>query len=190
MPVVKKFIPVLIVLMIITGCDQFFDQARRGEFYPLSDGNEWIYRGSDDQGAWEERYMINGTTKHYGGFTVYVEEWYYNNTPQPPSYLYQDDSGLYIYYFLDSYTYFQLLKFPLELNNEWEFDYGIDTYEMKYTAIEDVVVPAGTFTDTYRVLAKHNKEPYLIYWYKMGIGIIKYEWIGEEVLELRAYTLN
>lgn len=189
----RKLLTIILVIAVILSCDQFFDQDDKKDFYPLADKNVWVYDGDDGEQTWTEAYLIDGTTTHYNGYTVYIEEAYIDGEHQAGynSYLHQDDSGLYIYYFLDTDTYFQLLKFPLNLYDEWEFDYGIDTYSMQYASKETVDVPAGPFTDCYKVIARHNDEHYLTYWYKPGTGIVKYHYLdSEQILELKSFTLN
>jgi hypothetical protein len=181
----------IIILLILINCDKFFNQEDKNDFFPISDQNSWQYIGRDPDITWRETYRINGTETHNNGYQVFIREHIYRGNPQPDEYLYQDDSGLYIYYFLDVDTPFQILKYPINVDDEWEFDYGIDTYNMEYASAGELTVPAGTFQDVYKIVAKHNKVEYLNYWYKPGIGILKYAWLDyKEVLELDEYTIN
>lgn len=179
--------------------------ADSGRLLPLAVGNSWTYT-----------YQLNGKTTEYtyklvGKVTVpYVDA--FNNLLGTAEFHHIDGKGVampYLVYMCMGYigdtlhlgyflSPFRIGPDTIRSNNRLADKPtvgGVPEYAFRVIGVEDVTVPAGTFTGCYRRRYQPTNQGYIEdTWYKRGVGIVKVAKIENgqivEPLELKSYTLK
>ena len=174
-----KLILALIIPLILSACENSTEnkppEVNTGSF-PNKVGDEWVYAVHDSLNGSVDTLTVSivGTTMGNGkDLTIWVRNSHnYNDT----LYVYVDNNT--VYYYEDPYPNIvdHKIVFPLEAGKTWTNpDQVSDSSIVKN--IEDISVPAGNFSDAFRIERNwggFNVYGYSITWFVENVGIVKF----------------
>jgi len=173
----KKFVLLIAIMAIIIGCSHVDD------YYPFAVGNKWNYRHTKitptDTFINSVDMEITGTTI-MGGKEVWVraETWPIDTTTyEQTTYIEETENYIITYLIMEGETLTDtLVSFPLEERKTWG--------NYVATAPETVTVPAGTYTDCWKITANLGYG-YGAYWYlASNVGVVKSVFGGYDIIIL------
>jgi hypothetical protein len=186
--------------LILVNCDLF---GTTEDYYPMATGTTWDYKGSVTMTATDAdpdtistsagRAEVTGTAELASGEEVarFVNvDTIHSRMPETTyvivdtNYVRQDGDYVLAYSSLDDTEADTALALPLELNKTWQVWASGDTSVTgTVVAQEDVTVPAGTYTNCWKVEMETtigtDVSAKMHYWYADGIGRVK--WLMENI---------
>jgi hypothetical protein len=166
----KKLISLLIILSFLIVS---FSCGPTTLPFPLNEENQWVFES--DSGI--TTYKIVGSKENEEkGVHLFHMGRFKEGTMGKIDYYFQNEEGLFYYDTLKSKNPITALKYPLEEGTEWSYGKGENQVTFKIIGIEDVSVPAGDFTDCYKIEYKTKSGSVsMLEWFKPQIGFVKYE---------------
>ncbi|MBU0687433.1 MAG: DUF3108 domain-containing protein [Candidatus Margulisbacteria bacterium] len=192
----KKFVIGFSVLLcfalFVIGCATVSGGGGGSNYFPASDGNSWRHLDNNEGTQYvtvegnkvittrgDSVSAMDVTTKIFKSTTVSTSGGY----SYSESYYVVNDSGVY-YYGSSSGTTTEgqpFFEFPLVLGNSWTVTQGGGyTFIASVEGQEDVTVPAGTYSDCFKVVFRPYvgsvlQPGYINFWLADGVGQVKYE---------------
>ncbi len=182
-----------------------------GQPYPLAIGNWWFYVGEYDTTSWDTTRIVDDTV--YEGHNAFIAEYITPDKATDTMILYYADGFLHYIYNTTmesfSFTIHGRTKETMAVGDTWTI-FTYDTtimpgYDMNFVAlarvlaVEDVTVPAGSFSGCYKLLdsltVSLNGTPintHINYsWIAMGVGTVYNQDPGDSTMntELVDYHL-
>jgi len=139
-------------------------------YFPNKDQTVWTF--TDDYGNYYDiTYKLNGTINHSTAGEVQI----INVTSGDQTwdvYLKVTTSGVTLYFDLDSDDRWELLHYPIKVNDTWSWTSGGYNWSAKVEVEEKVQTPAGEFTSL-KISYKIEDSQSDIVWFNSGKGWVR-----------------
>jgi hypothetical protein len=191
----------VITSLILTGCFGGKEESSSGgttytiaDYCPVAVGNMWLYQ--DDNGTYEWDYYVAHET--YEGKDAYKDEegWYYHVSSTDGLWDYDEDLGKWVQDLPAQMKVGDSFSWTEKITDENGTEIGTFKHTVTLEAVEDVTVPAGTFSDALKIKFEEtyaSGETYTVtgtVWLAKGVGEVKYEQDDGTMEELVYASVN
>jgi len=176
-----KIIMIIIILMLISTCDEGGNGTGDQNYMPNADQSIWQYSQLEGINTIQQADVvvkINGTETHAIVGQLQVVEIFQDTILTDTLYALIDSTGVIVYTNLINEESIILLQYPLEEGKIWTFVYDSDLYHAEVMGEETVIVPAGTFNNCMRIDYTYYNPYYgdelvATLWFHNGTGIVQ-----------------
>lgn len=176
----------LVIGLLLVSCEtEVENHAGTRDYYPNADQSEWIYKDVISEN--EFTYRLNGTAQHSQAGEVQVLEITYSGNTSKRYVLVTDEMAV-LYFDLTSDARYELLHFPINVGDTWNWVCGTVEYSAVVQGREEVNTEAGDFADCFKVQYSCEGSPVDTIWYANGVGMVREAFGNDYDLKLKSYN--